>query len=288
MPDEKIQNNDQDDEFAAEFNREDGADDSADAADAAGAADAATAPAPAPAAPAQSNDAAAALATKVEDQQGDTNANANQALMQRLQDMETRLQAKQAELDRREAAMAQSNPKDSQGENPGKADGAGADDDPASVLARDFGEDFVKLVTDLVMQLCTEQVTKGVGSVAATVDQLIQQLSSERQANHFKAIAAAHGDFMEVVEAPEFMAWKAAQPPAQQKDIGRVITSGSAQEIIDMLTRFKQAKAGSNKAGNADSHDDALDAAEGVRSSGIKLPNAPTPADDFAAAWNEA
>lgn len=280
-----------DDEFAAEFNRDESttpmtANDSKAAGNPASAEsslDASKASnANAPATPATAaNDTNGSNGSTVS---GDSSENAQaaaQAKMQQLQQLEERLQARQAELDAREAASRQSNTNETQTSTPASH----ADDDPATVLARDFGEDFVELVTKLVMQICEKQIGEGVGSVAATVDQLIQQLTNERQHNHFKTIAAAHADFMEVVESPEFMAWKAAQAPAKQTDIARVIASGSAQEIIDMLTAFKQSKASQT---TSHANDDALDAAEGVRSSGIKLPKAPTPADDFAAAWNEA
>ncbi|WP_166899201.1 hypothetical protein, partial [Massilia sp. CCM 8734] len=121
---------------------------------------------------------------------------------------------------------------------------------------------------------------EGLGTLSSTVDEVIQHLQGERNANHFKAIAAAHEDFTDVVESPEFSAWKDGQEPAEQARLSQVIDAGSTQEIIDMLTDFKASK-------SSGVDDSEIDGAEGVRSSGLTLPKEPSGDDDFAAAWNE-
>jgi uncharacterized spore protein YtfJ len=223
---------------------------------------------------------------------------------QRLKSWEGRLKARQAELDAREAAMTTSNANEEQasmplddeagagegaaegaaeGEGDAGADadaGAGAGTDPAAVLAEDFGADFVTQLKELIKQVAGESI----GGVSATVDQVIADLQNERLQNHFSKIAETHADFMDVVESPEFSAWKAAQ--ADQEQLQATIDGGSARQIVDMLTRFKAAGNAGSAAG--DDTEDALDAAEGVRSSGLSLPSEPTASDDFAKAWNEA
>jgi hypothetical protein len=214
---------------------------------------------------------------------------------QRLKSWEGRLKARQAELDAREAAMGDSSVNEQQeslpleeGEAVAVAEEAGEaatsdNADPAAVLAEDFGADFVEQITKLVKQIAHDCV----GGVSATVDQVIADLKNERLQSHFTAIADVHKDFMEVVESPEFSAWRASQP--NQDALQQVIDSGSARQIIDMLTAFKGAsKSEPADDSGYDSHDDALDAAEGVRSSGVSLPQEPAASDDFAKAWNEA
>ena len=212
---------------------------------------------------------------------------------QRLKSWEGRLKAKQMELDAREASMGSSNANEEQasmpmdGESASEEAGESPDmeaaeqSDPAKMLAEDFGEDFVNQLKALIKA----EVDNGVGGVSGTVTQLIADLQQQGQQNHFQAIADTHGDFMEVVESPEFSAWKESQP--DQGALQRVIDSGSSREIIAMLSKFKD-----DSKGMADdmggSNDDALDAAEGVRSSGISLPKEPTSSQDFADAWNEA
>lgn len=208
---------------------------------------------------------------------------------QRLKSWEGRLKAKQAELDAREAAIGTSNVGEEQASLPmdeesaehegteSPAEEAAEESDPGKVLAEDFGPDFVDQITRLVSKI----VQDGVGGVSSTVDQVIADLQNERQQNHFNAIADTHADFMDVVESPDFAAWKAAQP--DQAALQQVIDAGSAKQIIAMLSAFKQ-----SKSGDMASADDELDAAEGVRSGGVQLPKEPTASNDFAAAWNEA
>lgn len=209
-----------------------------------------------------------------------------------LQEREAALAAREAELNAREAAMATSSaervetvdgkPVTTAIEEEPTADTptvSSADRDYSKELAEDFGEDFVALLKGFIEQICAAKVGEGLGDVTSTVDEVIEHLRSERQASHFKAIAAAHEDFMDVVEGPEFSAWKEAQTPEEQTRIQHVVDAGSAQEIIDMLTTFKNSKGGSVD-------EDALAEAEGVRGGGISLPKAPPADDDYAAAWN--
>jgi hypothetical protein len=208
---------------------------------------------------------------------------------QRLKSWEGRLKARQAELDAREAAMSNSGVNEEQSSGPAgdgyeatqDAPGEGeGESDPAAVLADDFGQDFVNQITALVRKVAHECM----GGVDARVDQVIAALQNERLQNHFNSIAQAHADFMDVVESPDFSAWKDAQPDRDR--LQQVIDGGSARQIIDMLSAFKNA---TKKADNPDYDGDAqFDAAEGVRSSGLSLPKEPVADDDFARAWNEA
>lgn len=208
---------------------------------------------------------------------------------QRLKSWEGRLKAKQAELDAREASMGTTNANEEQaslpmGEDAGHEAGEDSyveqaeESEPGKALAEDFGEDFVEQITKLMKQITYECM----GGVSTKVDQVIADLQNERMQNHFNSIASAHADFMDVVESPEFAAWKASQP--DQAALQQVIDAGSARQIIAMLTAFKQSRASTDGGTN----DDAIDAAEGVRSSGVTLPKEPTASDDFAKAWNEA
>lgn len=211
----------------------------------------------------------------------------------RLKEWEARLAAKEAELTAKENAAATSSAErtetstaDQGGGGEGEGDGgtttSDADEgDAGKALAEDFGEEFVQLLTRFIKQICKTEVGAGIGSVSATVDEVIATLTAERQASHFNAINAAHADFLDIVDSPEFGDWKAGQEPDEQTRLQRVIDSGSAQEIIDMLTAFKGAK------GSAGANESELDGAEGVRSSGLTLPKAPTAADDYESAWNE-
>lgn len=241
--------------------------------DAQGAADAGEA-APAPAASGDSPASTSAPGTPADAEQ------------QRLQEWDAQLKAKEAELADRELASATSSVQKTETGTketlPADAPSDGDDDDPAAALAEDFGPEFVSLITRLIESTCKKHVGEGVSSVSATVDSLIHDLRAERESNHFNRIRAAHEDFEELTQGPEFSAWKEAQPPQSQANLQRVIDSGSADEIITMLTTFKNDKPSGDGA-NAE-----LDAAEGVRSSALKLPDEPKNDTSYLDAWNNA
>lgn len=276
----------------------------------------------------------------------DTPDPATRQKTQQLQEWEQRLQEQQIALDARAAAIGTSNVNQQQDntslDSPGTqgadgieagSDGAHASDagiesdaapDPAIRLVEDFGADFVALVKLLVAQECKANLHDCMGDVSSKVEQLIAELQEDRQQHHYRAIAAVHADFQEIVDSPEFNAWQKSQPAEQIPEIERVINSGSTHEIIDLLTRFKEANTASHspeskasqsksvphvgKVGSPDKdfddvadiddfddfdkddfNDAALDAAEGVRSGGgLKLPKAPPASDDYSAAWDEA
>lgn len=250
-------------------------------------------------------DAAAPGAGAAAEPQGGGGADTSDADQKRLSDLEAKLNARQAELDAREASLTTSNADDQQtgkdgGTDGGDAETAGGEDgksDPRAALAEDFGPEFVTLLERFIKDVVSGSVSDKIGPLQSTVQDVIDTLQNERNANHFKAIADVHEDFMEIVESPAFTDWLNAQPDPDKADLQRVVASGSAKEIIAMLTKFKASKnaasdagasADAGDAGGTDGADDQLDAAEGVRSSGLKLPSEPAESKDYAAAWNEA
>lgn len=247
---------------------------------------AAAEPAPAPAADA-ANAAAPVDAAAAADQPAAAAPADAAATEQRLRSWEGRLKAREAELDAKEASIATTNVGEQQAS--GADDGAammegkeGVDMDPAKAIAADFGEDFVALLGQFVKQLCAKEIGDGIGGVSDTVQSVIDHLNHKETDNHFKTIAAAHEDFMEIIESPEFSAWKAAQPQEKQADVQRIVESGSTQEVIALLTEFKQ-----SKSAGTDADETEIDAAEGIRSSGLRLPKEPTGAAGYEQAWNE-
>lgn len=269
-------------EFAAQFNAEDAPKKEPTEEEAFGEGQAAE-PAPgAAAAPGAGAEAASAAAASAEPATA-APAPAPADPEQRLRSWEGRLKAREAELDAKEAALATTNVAEQQtgAAAAASADSGAAEDDPGKAIADDFGPEFLGQLTKLIEHICRKLVGDGIGSVSDTVQSVIDHLKRKETDNHFKSIQAAHADFMDIIESPEFAAWQAAQPPEKQADLQRVIESGSADEIIAMLTAFKQSK------GAGDADDQALDAAEGVRSRGLTLPKEPSGADDFADAWNK-
>jgi hypothetical protein len=211
-----------------------------------------------------------------------------------LSEREAALAAKEAELDQRAASMATSNANETQtstGEDDGKdgddggevgAEGAGS---ARAALTEDFGPEFVNQLEAFIKEVAAGSVSGEIGTLASTVQSVIDNLQTERNQQHFQTIADAHDDFMEVVASPAFKEWLDGHPEAEKADYQRVVDSGSAKEIIAMLTQFKTSKEATDAPAI---NDDELDNAEGVRSSGLRLPSEPKESQDYAAAWNEA
>lgn len=210
---------------------------------------------------------------------------------QSLRELEAKLQAKEAELTQREASLATSNTNETQTSSGG--DGAAGDDkggggdagSARAALTEDFGPEFVTQLEAFIKEVCSGAVSGEIGTLAGTVQGVIDTLQTERQQQHFQTIADAHADFMEIVESPAFKEWLASHGDPEKSDLQRVVESGSAKEIIAMLSKFKASKEATDAPAI---NDDELDNAEGVRSSGLRLPPQPAESQDYAAAWNEA
>ncbi len=173
-------------------------------------------------------------------------------------------------------------------------------------LAEDFGDEFVKMIEAIATAKAREAGVKAVdekvGEIKGTVDEIIADITDTKTRTHFEAIADRHPDFQEVGDSEEFKTYIESMPDDQKGQALEVIAGGSAKQIIKLLDGFKAAGAAGAKAGMEQPaelteasesivdeavEDSAMDAAEGVRSSGMKLPEAPAKADDYEAAWQE-
>lgn len=61
-------------------------------------------------------------------------------------------------------------------------------------------------------------------------------------ANHFDSISRAHPSWETTVTSPEMTAWVQAQPSYTQREFQRISDSGTAAEIIEILSEFKRGK----------------------------------------------
>lgn len=173
-------------------------------------------------------------------------------------------------------------------------------------LAEDFGDEFVKMIEAIATAKAREAGVKAVdekvGEIKGTVDEIIADITDTKAKAHFEKIADAHPDFQEIGDSEEFKAYIESMPEEVRGQALDVIANGNAKEIINLLNSFKQANAQGAKAGAEQpaelteatesivdevTDDSAMDAAEGVRSSGMKLPEQPQKSDDYASAWDE-
>lgn len=161
-------------------------------------------------------------------------------------------------------------------------------------LAEDFGDDFVKMIEAIAVSKAREAgssvAEQRFGEVNKTVEEIINDIVDTKAKAHFEKIAEAHPDFNEIANSEEFAKWIESMPQAEQAEAKRVATSGSAKEIIALLNNYKK---GQEPDASAEqevdlAQSDAMDAAEGVRSTGMRLPQQPNAAeDDYLGAWDK-
>ena len=162
-------------------------------------------------------------------------------------------------------------------------------------LSMDFGPDFAKMLGTIIeskaKEIAGQLADEKLGPVGGRLDQvggkldgLIGELVDDRQKKHFESIADTHPDYMEIGDSPEFREYVEAMPEEEKAAVMEVIGKGSAKQINALLTAYK----GSKKEAEPDQVDQgSMDAAEGVRSAGLKLPNKPAMSDDYEAAWDQ-
>lgn len=154
-------------------------------------------------------------------------------------------------------------------------------------LRDDFGDDFVSAIESLVQakaaEIAERMVGEKVGDVNGAVEALITNLQDRDERAHFSAIAKVHPDFMEVANGEGMGAYLAALPPNERAAAESVIDGGSAEDVIALIDAVKS----HGKPQAAPQDDEAMAAAEGVRSNGLKIPEKPGKADDYEGAWAE-
>ena len=239
--------------------------------------------------------------------------------LQRQKSWEGRLKAKEAELRAREEALkkdpestgeiGESTDPD-EGAEPGDTDAQEAGepevteaveeaaakvesgeltvDQAIQTLSADFGEDFTKMLGVLIKASASEIANKAaddkVGSVTQKMDGIVSEIVDDKARKHFEAISDAHEDFMDVANSPEFKGFIDNMDETKKAAAMQTIEAGSSRQIIKLLDSYKATHKADAPAAEPDP---ALDAAEGVRSSGLKLPEKPTPSQDYENAWDE-
>lgn len=154
-------------------------------------------------------------------------------------------------------------------------------------LRDDFGDDFVSAIESLVQakaaEIAEKMVGERVGDVNGALDSMMASIKDRDERDHFSAIAKAHPDFMEVANSDGMGAYLASLPENERAAANAVIDGGSADDVIHLIEAVKN----HGKPQEVAQDDEALAAAEGVRSNGLKLPEKPVQSDDYSAAWDE-
>lgn len=231
--------------------------------------------------------------------------------IQRQKSWEGRLKAKEKELQAREDAMNAPATQEA-GETPVEEvaepqvteaieeavakveSGEMTADQAMATLTEDFGPDFTKMLHVLISAKASEiagevagkTADEKVAGVSGKMDTLVADINDDKARGHFEALSDVHPDFLEVGGSPEFKEYVDALDETQKADAEQVIERGSARQIIKLLSTFKKSKEADPK-GDAE-NDEAMSAAEGVRSSGgIKIPDKPSESQGYEEAWKE-
>lgn len=167
-------------------------------------------------------------------------------------------------------------------------DGSMTAEDAMKILSGDFGEDFANTISALVRAVASESadakmkaLDERLGNADSTLSSVIADIKDDRQRRHFEAISDAHPDFVEIAEGEMLNAYLGSLDEADRQMADTVVATGSAREIIKLLDAVKK------HAAPAEPDEEAADAAEGVRSSGLRLPEQPRVADGYEEAWDQ-
>jgi hypothetical protein len=214
--------------------------------------------------------------------------------LQRKRSWEGRLRAKEAELKAKEEALKASHPAETQDSPETPEEEAveeavekledGFDVDTVmKEMADDFGEDFAKKLTKLIehkaAQIVGKTVEEKVGSVSKKVDTMLSNIKDTRVREHFEAIAEVHPDFLDIAENGSLKAYIDSLPEAEQAKASKIAEGGSTRQVIKLLNSVKESQ--KPKEDPVDT-----DAAEGVRSRGLKIPEKPS-ASSYEDAWDQ-
>lgn len=147
------------------------------------------------------------------------------------------------------------------------------------ILSEDFGPEFVKMIEVIAgskAQAAASKVAQeATGQLGQSVQEIIDTIVDDKARSHFETIAAKHPDFADVAATPEFNEFVKSYPGGEE-----IAAAGSAKDIVKMLDKYKSNQKPAEP-------DPAVDAAEGVRSSGMRLPEAPSKADGYEDAWSQ-
>lgn len=163
-------------------------------------------------------------------------------------------------------------------------------------LDEDFGPEFTKMLGVLIKahagEVAGKLVDERAGGLSKTIDSLIGEIVADKQTEHFGAISDAHPDFEEVGESQGFKDYIEAMPEDERAKALEVIDNGSARQIIKLIGAYKASMADAAAEPEAEDSgvtvdEDAAGAAEGVRSTGVRLPEQPTQASGYEEAWEK-
>ena len=106
----------------------------------------------------------------------------------------------------------------------------------------DYGREIFVLGAAIAVLLASDKAESYASDFNGNLDDLISEIQGAFSSMHKQTIADAHEDFEELVESPEFQAFRDYLPEDQKAKADATIESGSAGAVIKLLQAFKDAK----------------------------------------------
>lgn len=100
-------------------------------------------------------------------------------------------------------------------------------------------EDLAKGIMRLVSEQVGQAIQQHVEPIKQKIDPLTKQQEEEALQRHNETIYTAHPDANSIVHSNEFAQWRDQQPGFQQAAIQQVLERGTAQDVVDLLTAYK-------------------------------------------------
>lgn len=136
----------------------------------------------------------------------------------------------------------------------------GSDDDALPPEVEALRED-APTVYAAVEKLVEHRTRKSEKAMAKRVEPFVKKSEEAAIAEHFGQIKTAHANFNDVVTSDQFNGWIQKLPSYQRGAAQAVLESGTAPEVIELLTDYKKTSglsANSGSDSNVDDDDDAV------------------------------
>jgi hypothetical protein len=146
----------------------------------------------------------------------------------------------------------------------------------------EYNDDVIKAV-ELISERKARALLDAVS--AERIEPLQQAYAKTAREAHFNTIRSAHSDWEDVVGSDAFTGWVDQQPSFMKAAYNQVLQQGTAQDVNDLLTTFKQTTAKPTKPN--------IDPAKARAASAVKtargvMPTGSPKRQDYDSAWDEA
>lgn len=102
-----------------------------------------------------------------------------------------------------------------------------------------FGDFSEEALTKGILTLVDRQVEQRMEELKRDLEPLTQRHQVAEQHDHYQAIYNAHPDADSIVESQELADWIASQPSFARGGYEKILTEGSAQQVIELFDAFK-------------------------------------------------